>query len=93
MRKLKSSFKPKYKLEKIYGIQITMVNGDKIYSDANGWSELDGNAIVSVKEYKRNEDDSFTYDSATYINPKYILYARPMMLTLCHTIGDASNYE
>lgn len=91
MRKLNSNFKPKYKFEKIYGIQITMVNGDKIYSDANGWGQLEADTIVSIKEYKHNADGSFTYDSYTYVNPKYILYARPMMITICHSMGDVDN--
>lgn len=88
MRQFTSRYGQRIKLEKIYGVQITMVNGDKIYSDANGWGQLEGDTIVGIKEYKHNADDSFTYDSSTYVNPKYILYARPMMMTLCETIGD-----
>lgn len=91
MKNLASNYRRKLKLEKIYGIQITMVNGDKIYSDANGWGQLEADTIVGIKEYKHNADGSFTYDSSTYVNPKYILYARPMMMTLYHDTEDINN--
>lgn len=93
MEQLISKYEQKNRLRKIYGIQITMVNGDKIYTDANDWGTLEGDKIVSVKEYKHNVDDSFTYDSSTYVNPKYILYARPMMMALYHDTEDVNNAE
>lgn len=37
MEQLISKYEQKNRLRKIYGVQITMVNGDKIYTDANDW--------------------------------------------------------
>lgn len=87
MRKLKSDYESR--LKKIYGIQLTMVDGEKIYSDADGWKKLEESGMLScIKEYKHRDDNSFLYDGSTYVNPKYVLYARPMMINLFNISGD-----
>lgn len=78
------------KYDKIVGLQLTMTNRDTLYIDGNGWGELESETITPVKEYKAH-GRGFKYDGNTYINPKYIAYARPMMLNVVSYKGGDRN--